>query len=309
MRALITGSAGFIGSTLAATLEARGDEVIGVDRRPAMRPRHHVLDLAEQGRLAELAALASTVDVVFHLAARPGVREQETNTALNRRRDNVDATRNLMAATPLEIPMIVASSSSVYGGATYGTGRPRPSHEDDHLRPLGGYARSKAAMEALCEGRRARGGKVAVMRPFTVAGEGQRPDMAFSIWWGALRAGRPIRILGSPERTRDITDVRDAVEGLVRAADRGFEGTVNLGTGTGHRLVDMASAVLEATGIPGEIVVDRAAPGEVTATLADTTRCAAVLGFVPQTDLRTLVARQVAAAEAHRAASVGAGWR
>jgi nucleoside-diphosphate-sugar epimerase len=309
MRALITGSVGFIGSSLAATLEARGDGVIGVDRRAARRPGHHLLDLADRTTLADLAALGSQVDVVFHLAARPGVRDQGAAAALRRRRDNVDATRNLLEAIPLGVPMVVASSSSVYGGSGSGIGEPRPSHEEDPIRPLGGYARSKVAMEALCERRRDRGGTVAVVRPFTVAGEGQRPDMAFSIWWSALRAGRPIRILGSPERTRDVTDIRHVVEGLVRAADRGFDGTVNLGTGVGHRLVDMASAVLEATGVPGEIVVDPATPDEVTATLADTARCAAELGFVPHTDLRALVARQVAAAGTRPSASVGVGRR
>jgi nucleoside-diphosphate-sugar epimerase len=148
-------------------------------------------------------------------------------------------------------------------------------------------------MEELCEKRRALGAIVAVVRPFTVAGEGQRSDMAFSIWLEALRRGDPIRILGSENRSRDITDVRDVVEGLIRAGERQVNTTVNLGTGVGHRLIDMAQALLAVTGRDGEVVVQPASTDEVAATLADTTRCGQLLGFVPETDLHDVLGRQV----------------
>ena len=67
-----------------------------------------------------------------------------------------------------------------------------PRREDDVLAPLGGYARTKVALEAICARRAAAGGVVAVARPFTVAGEGQRSDMALSQWLDDAARGRPV---------------------------------------------------------------------------------------------------------------------
>jgi len=295
MKAVVTGSAGFIGSHLVEALLARGYRVTGIDRqsRPD-RPgyRHAVLDVADDPSRTGLAALVSGAQIVFHLAARPGVRGIGPVLREMRRRDNVIATRSLLSVTPKAIPVVAVSSSSVYGGSRDGF----PSREDDPLLPRGGYARSKAEMERVCGMYRARGGGIAVVRPFTVAGEGQRPDMAFSSWLGALRRGDPIRILGSRDRSRDITDIRDAVEGLIRAGERQVNETVNLGTGVTHRLIDLVQALMDVYGRETDVVVRPSLSEEVDVTLADTTRCAQLLGFVPRTDLHTLLARQIGAA-------------
>jgi nucleoside-diphosphate-sugar epimerase len=187
----------------------------------------------------------------------------------------------------------------VYGGAAG-----RPSRESDPLHPLGAYARSKAAAELLCAGRPA-----AVLRPFTVAGEGQRPDMALARWIAAVRAGDPIRILGSTRRTRDVTDVRDVVRAARLAAERGVVGPLNVGTGRPRTLAELAGAVCRVLGAPAELVVGPAAAVEPAATWADTTRLRRTLGFVPVTDLDDVVARQAgqaagqAAGPAERAAA------
>lgn len=294
MRAVVTGSAGFIGSNLVGELIARGYRVVGVDRHPRRATasyRHLVVDLAESPCGPEVATEVAAADVVFHLAARPGVRGGGSAIEWERRRDNVVATRNLLSVVPLETPVVATSSSSVYGNRS----GPAASHEEDELHPRGGYARSKVAMEQMCARRRSQGGRVAVVRPFTVAGEGQRADMAFSLWLAALRRGEPIRLLGSKDRSRDITDVRDVVEGLIRAGERELNTTLNLGTGVGHRLFDMARALIEASGLDGEVVHSAVPLEEVVSTLADTTRCESLLGFVPITDLPALLARQVQA--------------
>lgn len=135
-----------------------------------------------------------------------------------------------------------------------------------------------------------------MVRPFTVAGEGQRPDMAFSLWLDAVLKGDPIRIFGSGQRSRDITDIRDAVEGLIRAGERGVNETVNLGSGVTHRLVELARALIAVSGRDTDILVQPASSDEVDVTLADTTRCSQLLGFVPRTDLHRLLARQIEAA-------------
>ncbi len=296
MQAVVTGSAGFIGRHLVDELIARGYRVIGIDIKPRHTEpgyEHHTLDLADEVACGAVAGVLQRADIVFHLAGRPGVRGRGPVIEEMRRRDNVVAARNLVSLVPAETPLVATSSSSVYGGSSYGV----PSCEDDPLRPLGGYARSKLAMEQVCEQRRVRGGLVAVIRPFTVAGEGQRPDMAFSLWIEALRRGLPIQIFGAGTRSRDITDVGDAVEGLMRAGERRLNRTVNLGTGVGHSLIEMANALLEVSGLDGAIVQHPVSADEADATLADTRVCRELLGFVPITDLPGLLARQLEAAD------------
>jgi nucleoside-diphosphate-sugar epimerase len=302
---VVTGAAGFIGAHLVRALAARGDAVIAVDRRegaPAEAAAAIVADLvdAPDGLLDDVLRGA---DAVFHLAALPGVRDGLGATAgartapaeleWRRWRDNVLAAERVLDRIAPGVPVVVTSSSSVYGCA--GRRGTRPSREDDPLRPLGGYARSKLALERRCALRAALGGRIAVVRPFTVAGEGQRPDMALARWLAAAGRGEPLRIHGSPQRRRDVADVADVVEGLVRAADRGLTGTVNLGTGVGHTLGELVDAVAGALGVDVATVVVPAEPVEPAATLADTRRCRGWLGFVPRTDLPALIRRQARA--------------
>jgi nucleoside-diphosphate-sugar epimerase len=294
MSTVVTGAAGFIGRMAVRRLLARGEHVIAVDREwqpPA--PGMTVLTDDLTGAGDRIRSALAAADRVLHLAGCPGVRDTGPDVDARRRRDNVDATAAVLAAVPARTPVVVTSSSSVYGGTSGG----RPSAEDAPLRPHGGYARSKVAVERLCRRRAERGGLVCVVRPFTVAGEGQRSDMALARWIAAARTGRPLRILGSWERTRDVTDVRDVADALVQLADLGVTATVNVGTGAGHTLREMVTAVATVLGVDPPTSVRPAHPAEAIDTLADTRRLRRLLGWVPRTDLVDLVARQVAAAE------------
>ena len=292
MTAVVTGSAGFIGGRLVAELVRGGTDVVAVDRRPTPeRAGVRVLraDLADPTPALQRAL--GEADVVFHLAARPGVRDSSPGIEEERYRDNVLATEQLLARVPLDVPLVVTSSSSVYGGSTG-----QPCHEDDELQPRGGYARSKVRMEEACRRRLDAGGIIAIARPFTVVGPGQRPDMALARWVDAVRLGLPVTVFGGRHRTRDVTDVDDVVRGLLGLAARRHCGVVNLGTGVAHPLGDLLDAVATAVGrAPVGVTVEPVPDGDVSATLAHTGRCAAVLGFVPRTDLAAVVARQVAA--------------
>ncbi|HLM64788.1 MAG TPA: NAD(P)-dependent oxidoreductase [Acidimicrobiales bacterium] len=288
----VTGAAGFIGRHLVADLRGGGDDVVGLDRRPGA---DIVADLVADDIALDVVRSA---DAVFHLAGAGGVRRSGRTAEATWWRDNVLATDAVLRAVPRSTPLVVASSSSVYGG-TAG----RACREGDPLRPRGGYARSKLAVERLTRRRLAAGGHVAVARPFTVAGEHQRPDMALARWIAAAAAGEPLRVFGSPARRRDVTDVRQVVAVLVAMARREVLGSLNVGTGTSFTLREMVDAVVEAVG-PAEIVVERAHRDEVEASLADTGRCRRLLGFVPVTDLAALVRRQAAAAGA---AATGGG--
>jgi nucleoside-diphosphate-sugar epimerase len=294
--AVVTGAGGFVGGHLVQTLTAAGRRVFAVDR--AECPAHLAGRPGVEYVTAELTSRDERVDTalceayeVFHLAGCPGVRDASTDVEWRRHRDNVLATAAVIAATPAATPLVVTSSSSVYGGARWH----RPSREDDELHPRGGYAASKVAAERLCERRRAEGGRVLVARPFTVAGERQRPDMALARWIAAARAGLPLPLFGSPERTRDITDVRDVARCLAALAETGASGVVNVGTGRSHTLAELADAVCAAVGRDVPRLVVRAADEEVRDTLADTTRLHRLIGFGAVTRLADLVARQVAA--------------
>lgn len=303
MTVVVTGSAGFVGGHLVERLAGLGYGVVGIDRRRGTPPAaaEIVADLAA-ARLEPAAgdALAGA-DAVFHLAGAPGVRASGAGIERRRWLDNVVAGDRVLRLAPGDAPVVVTSSSSVYGGATGG----RASRESDFLRPLGGYARSKIELERRCAARARRGGRVAIARPFTVAGERQRPDMAVARWIEAATAGRPVVVLGGLGRSRDVTDVGDVVAGLVRLAERGVVATVNLGSGVARTLGELVAAVATAVGRELDVVVAPAGPAEPDATLADASRMRSLLGIEPATDLGELVRRQAGAGA--RLAASGAG--
>lgn len=296
-RAVVTGAAGFVGGHLVGELAARGADVVGIDRRAiGLAPgERRCFDLTDPAHHDELAAELHAADVVFHLAGRAGVRDCGGDVDSARRRDNGLAAAAVLGLTPPSTPLLLTSSSSVYGGAQVHDGRAVPSHEHDPVHPRGGYARSKVLVERLSERRRARGGLVTVVRPFTIVGPGQRPDMAVSRWIEAARDGRQAIVLGSLERRRDMTDVRQVARALADLASHPDLDVVNVGTGRPVRLGDVLSAVVGAVGRPVEIVVEPASREEPAVTCADPARLRDRIGWVPATDLDELVGAQVAA--------------
>lgn len=313
MSIVVTGASGFIGGSLLAALASAGHDVVTLDRRPLPRGRltgTHLRTELTQPSDAALDALHEA-QAVLHLAGCPGVRDRAPDVAHRRQRDNVDATRAVLAASGRQTPVLVLSSSSVYGGATpmpqgdhvsgpVSAPRIRGSRESDPVRARGGYAASKIAAEQVCRQHAATGAPVLVVRPFTVLGEGQRPDMAVARWAHEARSTGAITVLGSPSRTRDFTDVRAVARTLMALMTSGATGTVNIGTGHARSLAELAEAVSLAVGVAPDLQVVSAGRAEVAHTLADTDRLRSLTGVVPRTDLVDVVARSVASLEARR---------
>ncbi|MGH3354262.1 MAG: NAD-dependent epimerase/dehydratase family protein [Nocardioidaceae bacterium] len=302
MSVVVTGAAGFIGRALTRQLVDAGQHVVAVDRlHQEALDGVTVLtaDLLDDDPLVEVAL--SDGEAVVHLAGCSGVRDATHGIDRRRQRDNVEATRRVAGLVPRDVPLVVTSSSSVYGGARFG----RASRETDALHPRGGYAHSKVGAEQVCAQRAAAGGHVLTVRPFTVVGEGQRPDMALSRWAESALAGEPLRVFGSLERTRDFTCVREVARGLVALLRSGATGVTNLGSGTPRTLRDAVDALGAALDLDVEAYVEPAADYEVAATWADPRRFESLTGFRPHTDLHDVVRRFVA----HALCPTGVGVR
>jgi UDP-glucuronate 4-epimerase len=311
MRAVVTGAAGFIGSTLTDALLARGDAVLGVDcftpyyertdkeANLAGAQQLERFELAEVDlRHAPIEPLVDGADVVFHQAAQPGVRLSWSDGFADYDGHNVLATQRLLeAAKQVGVPRLVyASSSSVYGNAAS-----YPTTEDDLPRPHSPYGVTKLAAEHLCNLYAANWGVSTVsLRYFTVYGPRQRPDMAMHRLLRATLAGQPFPLYGDGSAVRDFTFVGDVVNANLAAADAdSAPGTVvNVAGGssiTMRELFDLVSTVVGATPLIDE---QPAQPGDVARTGGTIDRAMAVLGWTPRTDLRTGLAAQ---ADWHRA--------
>lgn len=314
MRALVTGVAGFIGSAVADALVLDGHEVRGIDGftssyDPVLKrsnvsdllggPRFELLEL--DLRWADLRPALAGVDIVFHLAAQPGVRGSWGQGFEIYDQSNVLATQRLLEAARHEVlrRFVFASSSSVYGNTSADLVT-----EDDAPRPNSPYGVTKLAAEHLCSLYAANWGVPAVsLRYFSVYGPRQRPDMAIHRMLDSALAGDRFPLYGTGAQSRDFTAVADVVGATLAAACADVRpGTVlNVASGTTvavRDLVDLASSVLDR-----EIRLEHmpAQKGDVDRTRASIDRAQRLLGWTPRVDLRSGLEGQVAWHLAHAA--------
>jgi UDP-glucuronate 4-epimerase len=306
VNALVTGTAGFIGSHLAGLLLDNGASVTGVDSFTDYYPRAlkeaNLQTLTErpgyrfvEGRLqdVDLASLLNGVTHVFHLAAQAGVRKSWGRDFAHYTVNNVEATQVLLEAAvahPLE-RLVYASTSSVYGDLA-----PIPMREDARLQPVSPYGVTKLAAEHLCHLYSLNHGVPAVaLRYFTVYGPRQRPDMGFHRFLTAAHRGEPIVVYGDGEQTRDFTFVRDAVHATRLAGVKGVPGRVyNIGGGSRVSVNEVLRIVQEVVGRP--LVIEHGPPqkGDMRDTYADTSLARTDLGFVPTATLAEGIAAEYA---------------
>lgn len=302
MRALVTGGAGFIGSSIVEALAADGADVVVLDDLSTgfgenVSPAATLVE----GDVADEAAVrraAEGCELVFHLAASRAV-SRSVEQPLETDRVNVAGTLTvLLAARDAGARRVItASSSSVYGGADQ-----LPTPETAPLVPRSPYAVSKMAGEHY-----ARvffelyGVETVALRYFNVYGPRQRPDSQYAavipLFVDALRQGRAPEIHGDGLQSRDFTYITDVVAANLLAASAPAErcaGKVfNIAGGRPHTLLDLLGVLREILGTDVEPVHVGPRPGDIRHSYADASRATEVLGHRCEVDLPTGLARTV----------------
>ena len=327
MKILLTGAAGFIGSTASLRLLARGDDVVGQDnlndyysvqlkrdRLARLTPhpnfRFVQMDVADRPGMEALFA-KERFDRVIHLAAQAGVRYSLQNPHAYVDSNIVGFMNILEGCRHSQVQHLVyASSSSVYGGNTK---MPFSEHDSvDH--PVSMYAATKKANELMAHTySHLFNLPTTGLRFFTVYGPWGRPDMALFLFTKAILEGKPIDVFNHGQMQRDFTFVDDIVEGVIRVLDRTAApdaayrpeqpdpGTsnvpfrvFNIGNHNPVPLLDFIACIEDAIGIKAQKNLLPLQDGDVPATYADVDALRDWVGFTPATDIRTGIGRFVA---------------
>lgn len=307
MRALVTGSSGFIGGHLARRLVAAGHEVTGVDvaepRRPVEGWRDVRLDLRDDAGTARVVAQARP-EVVFHLAAQASV-------SVSMREPRLDIETNVIASVVLAQAAARAGTGRFVftssGGAMFGAPAVLPADDAAPVEPRSFYGASKAAAERYLKiVEQESGMTVASVRPANVYGPYQDPHGeagVVAIFTLRMLHGEPVTIFGSGNDTRDYVYVDDVVEAqlLAAAAPAGELCVVGTGIETStRRIYDLLAAL---TGYERVPVPAPPRAGDIPRIALDAHRAAEVWGWRPRVTLEAGLARTVEAFRAEAAAS------
>lgn len=300
-KVMITGGAGFIGSHLADRLVETGSKVVvydnfndfytGKDKNIEQLQNHPNFTLV-RGDILKYRHLRETMrgaDIVFHLAAQPGVRYSLLHPVETNNVNTVGTLNVLEAARENEIVKLVyASSSSVYGNQER-----LPIKETAETYPISPYGASKLAAEHYHRiYHQTYGLNIVTLRYFTVYGPRQRPDMAIYRFIRQIHENKPLTIYGDGTQTRDFTYIDDTVQGTIASAeteDIGGE-VFNLGSGSRITLNDLLKLLAELIG-DFEILYEAKKKGDVAHTLADISKAKTMLGYKPRVDLKKGLSR------------------
>lgn len=309
-RILVTGGAGFIGSTLCDFLLARGDQVTAIDNLATgnlgnldQALRHESFTFVEgdicDTRLVEKVAVGH--DALVHLAARIGLR-LVVQSPLETIRSNVRGTEVVLeVATRHAMRTIIASTSEVYGLSTR-----HPSSESDPIafgsptRGRWSYACSKACDEFLALAlQRERGLPVTVTRLFNTVGPRQsaRYGMVLPRFVRQALAGEPLTVYGDGTQTRSFCHVFDVIDALTTLVDHraGVGDVFNIGNPAEITILELAEKVVARTGSTSDVVFVSFAQvfgddfEEIQRRVPDITKARAELAFSPSRTLECAI--------------------
>ena len=305
MRALVTGAAGFIGSTLVDRLIADGHTVIGVDDLSSGRMgnldrarSHDAFAFVEADIVtADLIGLLAEAkpEVVYHLAAQIDVRRSVSDPQFDATVNVVGTVRVAEAARLAGVRKVVDTSS---GGSVYGAPRNYPTSETAPTDPASPYAASKIAGEIyLNTFRNLHGMDCSHIAPSNVYGPRQDPHGeagVVAIFVKALLAGQPTVVFGDGSNTRDYVFVDDVVDAFVRASGSPGSGQrFNIGTGVETSDRKLHSVVAGVIGAPDEPQSAPARLGDLKRSCLDARKAEMVLSWRAAVRLEDGVRRTV----------------
>ncbi|HEY3141381.1 MAG TPA: NAD-dependent epimerase/dehydratase family protein [Acidimicrobiales bacterium] len=306
MKALVTGGAGFIGSTLVDRLLAEGHEVDVLDDlstgtlanlAEARSDRSHKLTFHQidvrDPQIVDLIAHRKP-EVVFHLAAQADVRVSVARPAFDAEVNIIGSINVLEGARVAGVRKVVFASS---GGTIYGEVEPSdlPTKESHPQVPLSPYGVAKRVVfDYLNTYRALYGIEFTALALANVYGPRQDPHGeagVVAIFAGKLLDDEACTIFGDGEQTRDFIFVDDVVDAFVRAKDRGDGLVINIGTGAETSVNELYSTMATAAGVEHPAVTAAARPGELQRSSLDPSRAAVQLAWKPWTTLPEGTAR------------------
>lgn len=286
-RTLVTGGAGFVGSTVADTLKAAGDDVVAVDdlttgdRANVSRGIELVVaDIADHDGL--FAALGDRrFDAVVHCASKTKVVESMAKPELYRRVIVEGTSEVLRLAAATGARRFVNFSS---GGVAYGE-TPVCATEESPVAPISPYGVHKVAAEALVAAGPIR---AVTLRPANIYGPRQRTDLeggVIAIFTGRWRAGEPLVVRGPGTAERDYVYVGDVAEAVRAALEHDVTGVYNIGTGVATSVNALVAAMTAVLGPPAGIRHEPLPAVELQRSCVDPAKAARDLGWRARTGL------------------------
>lgn len=299
MRVVVTGGAGFIGSTLVDRLLAEGYFVTVIDNLATGRlsnlegarasgDRFSMVELdVRSSEIAETVAAAAP-EVVFHLAAQADVRVSVERPVFDAEVNVIGGLNVIEAARAAGARKVVVASS---GGTIYGDPAPEdlPVDEQHSQHPISPYGVAKKVIDDyLYAFRFLHGLNYTSLALANVYGPRQDPHGeagVVAIFAGRLLSGEGCRIFGDGEQTRDFVYVNDVVDAFVRAADRGDGVLCNIGTGVETSVNHLYRAMADAAGVDASASYEPARAGELARSALNPGFAEKQLGWTPQTSL------------------------
>ena len=302
---LITGAAGFIGSSLAERLLKEENKVIGIDNfcdfyNPSIK-ENNVKELDKNdnfklyrtdirdGQAVKEIFDENKIDVVIHLAAMAGVRPSIENPVLYQE-VNCVGTQNILEEMKKHniTNLVMASSSSVYGNC-----KTVPFKEDMIVDfAISPYAATKKANEVMTHVyHKLFGFNVIMLRFFTVYGPKQRPDLAINKFTRLMLEDKEIPMFGDGSTSRDYTYIDDIVDGITKSINyveinSNVYEILNLGNSSPVTLKEMIQTIGEALGKEPKINQLPMQPGDVERTFADVSKAKELIGYEPKTSFK-----------------------
>jgi UDP-glucose 4-epimerase len=304
LKALVTGCAGFIGSTLSERLLDEGFDIIGIDSFTDYYSKdikefnlkklmlNDKFNLVNENLVTCNLKKYIDVDYVFHQAGQPGVRGSWGYDFEEYIYNNISATQKLLEVSKnFNIKKIIyASSSSVYGNTDT-----IPMKETQITRPYSPYGVTKLAAENLCDlYSKNYGLPVISLRYFTVYGPRQRPEMAISRFIKNILYDKEIYIYGDGKQGRDFTYVDDIVDANIKAAYSNVKSDIfNVGSQSPIKLIDVVKIIEDIIDKKANINYLDSEKGDVKDTYSDISKIKECLGYKCKFDLEKGIYEQI----------------